>query len=74
MLQFTGHVYRDRDKNVIGASHLSPTDSVIATIGNKGMMRRLGNEIRPPLPSDTAKLLSTKNSGGYSLMDVAMIG
>jgi hypothetical protein len=32
MLQFPGHVYRDRDNNVIGASHLSPTDSVIANL------------------------------------------
>jgi hypothetical protein len=37
----------DRDNNVIGASHLSPMDSVIATIGNKGTMRRLGTESRP---------------------------
>jgi hypothetical protein len=47
MFQFPGHINRDRDNNVIGASHLSPTDSVIATLGNKGMMRRLGTEIRP---------------------------
>jgi hypothetical protein len=47
MLQFPGHMYRDRDNNVIGASHLSPTDSVIATLGNKGMMRHLGAESRP---------------------------
>jgi hypothetical protein len=39
MLQFPGQMYRDRDNNVIGASHLSPTDSVIATLGNKGMRR-----------------------------------
>jgi hypothetical protein len=49
MLQFPGHMYRDRDNNVIGASHLSPTDSVIATLGNKGMRRRLGTESRPPV-------------------------
>jgi hypothetical protein len=49
MLQFPGHMYRDRDNNVIGASHLSPTASVIATLGNKGMRRRLGTEIRPPV-------------------------
>jgi hypothetical protein len=42
-------MYRDRDNNVIGASHLSPTDSVIATLGNKGMRRRLGTESRPPV-------------------------
>jgi hypothetical protein len=48
MLQFPAHMYRDRDNNVIGASHFSPTDSVIATLGNKGMMRRLGTKIRPP--------------------------
>jgi hypothetical protein len=42
-------MYRDRDNNFIGASHLSPTDSGIATLGNKGMMRRLGTEIRPPV-------------------------
>jgi hypothetical protein len=46
MLQFPGHMYRDRDNIVIGAYHLSPTDSVIATLGNKGMMRRLGTESR----------------------------
>jgi hypothetical protein len=49
MLQFPGHMYRDRDNNVIGASHFSPTDSVIATLGNKGMSRRLGTESRPPV-------------------------
>jgi hypothetical protein len=49
MLQFPGHMYRDRDNNVIGASHLSPTDSVIATLSNKCMMRRLGTESRPPV-------------------------
>jgi hypothetical protein len=42
-------MYRDRENNVIGASHLSPTDSVMATLGNKGMMRRLGTESRPPV-------------------------
>jgi hypothetical protein len=49
MLQFPGHMYRDRENNIIGASHLSPTDSVIATLGNKGMTRRLGTESRPPV-------------------------
>jgi hypothetical protein len=49
MLQFPGHMYRDRDNNVIGASHLSPTDSVIVTLGHKGMRRRLGTESRPPV-------------------------
>jgi hypothetical protein len=49
MLQFPGHVYRDRDNNVIGASHLSPIDSAIATLGNKCMMRCLGTESRPPV-------------------------
>jgi hypothetical protein len=49
MLRFPGHVYRDRDNNVIGASHLSPTDSVIATLDNRGTMRRLGTESRPPV-------------------------
>jgi hypothetical protein len=48
-LQFPGHMYWDRDNNIIGASHLSPTDSVIATLGNKGMRRRLGTESRPPV-------------------------
>jgi hypothetical protein len=42
-------MYRDRENNVIGASHLSPTDSVIATLGNKGMMRCMGTESRPPV-------------------------
>jgi hypothetical protein len=49
MLQFPGHMYRDRDNNIMGASHLSPTYSVIATLGNKGMMSRLGTESRPPV-------------------------
>jgi hypothetical protein len=48
MLQFPGHMYQDRDNNVIGASNLSPTDSVIDTLGNKGMMRRMGTDSRPP--------------------------
>jgi hypothetical protein len=46
---FPAKMYWDRDNNVIGASHLSPNDSVIATLGNKCMRRRLGTEIRPPL-------------------------
>jgi hypothetical protein len=29
MIQFPTHIYRDRDNDVIGASHISPTDSVI---------------------------------------------
>jgi hypothetical protein len=49
MIQFPGHMYRDRDNNVIGDSHLSPTDSVIATLGNKGMRRRMVTESRPPV-------------------------
>jgi hypothetical protein len=48
MPQFPGHMYRDRDNNVFGASHLSPTDSDIATLGNKVMRRRLGTDSRPP--------------------------
>jgi hypothetical protein len=74
MPQFPGHMYRDRDNNVIGASRLSPTYSVIATLGNTGTRKRLGAESRPQLPSDTAMLFSNKNSGGDSMMDVAMIG
>jgi hypothetical protein len=49
MLQFPTHMYRDRDNNVIGASHLSPTDSVIATLGNKGMIMRSGTDTRSPV-------------------------
>jgi hypothetical protein len=49
MIQFPGHMHRDRDNNVIGASHLSPTDSVIATLGNKGTRRRLSTDSRPPV-------------------------
>jgi hypothetical protein len=49
MLQFPGHMYRDRENNVIGASHLSPTDSAIATLGNTGTTRRMGTESRPPV-------------------------
>jgi hypothetical protein len=49
MLQFPVHIYRERDNNVIGASHLSPTYSVIVTLSNKCMRRRLGNESRPPV-------------------------
>jgi hypothetical protein len=67
-------MYRDKNNNVIGALHLSPTDSVIATLGNKGMRRRLGTESRPQLPSDTAMLLSIEDSGGDNMMDVKMIG
>jgi phosphomannomutase len=47
MLQFTTNMYRDKDKNVIGASHLPPTYIVIATLGNKGMRRCIGTETRP---------------------------
>jgi hypothetical protein len=42
-------MYRDKDNNVIGVSHLPPTDSVIATLGNEGMGRRLGTETSPPV-------------------------
>jgi hypothetical protein len=42
-------MYRDRENNVIGDSHLSPTDSVISTLGNKGMRRCMGTESRPPV-------------------------
>jgi hypothetical protein len=49
MLKFPSCIYRDRDNNVIGASQLSPTDSVIATLGNKGTRRRLGTESSPPV-------------------------
>jgi hypothetical protein len=49
ILQFPGHMYRDRDNNAIGASHLSPTYSVIVTLSNKGMRRRLGTESIPPV-------------------------
>jgi hypothetical protein len=49
MLRFPGHMYRDRDNNFIGASHLSPTDSVIANLGNKCTRRRLATESRPPV-------------------------
>jgi hypothetical protein len=49
MLQFPIHMYRDRDNNAIGASYLSPTYCVISTLGNKGMRRRLGTEISPPV-------------------------
>jgi hypothetical protein len=47
MLQLPGHMYRDMDRNVIGASHLSPTDSGIATLDNKDTRRRMGTESRP---------------------------
>jgi hypothetical protein len=49
MLQFPGHMYRDRENNAFGASHFSPADSVIATLGSKCMMRGLGTESRPPV-------------------------
>jgi hypothetical protein len=49
MLQVPGHMYRERENNVTGDSHVSPTDSGIATLGNKGMSSRLGTESRPPL-------------------------
>jgi hypothetical protein len=44
MLQFPSHMYRDRYNHVVGAPPLSPTDSDVATLGNKGMKRRLGTE------------------------------
>jgi hypothetical protein len=49
MLQFPGHMSRDRYNNVSGASNFSLTDSVIATLDNKGMRMRLGTENRPPV-------------------------
>jgi hypothetical protein len=47
MLQLPGHMYQDRDNNIIGASHLSPTYTDIATLSNKCMMRRRGTDSRP---------------------------
>jgi hypothetical protein len=49
MLQFPTHMYRDREINVIGACHLSPTDSVIATLGSKCTRRRLCTDTIPPV-------------------------
>jgi hypothetical protein len=49
MLQFPTHMYWNRDSNVIGASHLSPTDSVISILSNTCMIMRLGTDIRPPV-------------------------
>jgi hypothetical protein len=49
ILQLPSYMYRDRDNNVVGASHLSPTYSAIASVVNKGMRRLLGTEIRPPV-------------------------
>jgi hypothetical protein len=49
MLQFPVHIYRDRENNKIRASHLSPTDSVIATLVNKRMIRCLGSASRHPV-------------------------
>jgi hypothetical protein len=49
MLQFPTNMYRDTYKKFIGASRLSPTDSIIATIGNNGVMRYMGTKTRPPV-------------------------
>jgi hypothetical protein len=49
MIQSPTNMYRYRDDTVIGASYFSPTDIVIATLGNKGVKRRLGTESIPPV-------------------------
>jgi hypothetical protein len=49
MLQFPTHMFRDRDNNVIGASHLSPADSDIANLGNKCMISFVCTDSRPPV-------------------------
>jgi hypothetical protein len=49
MIQFPTHMYQDRDNNVRGASHLSPTDIGIAALENKGMIRRLDTRSIPPV-------------------------
>jgi hypothetical protein len=74
MLQFHGRMYRDRDNNVIGAYHLSPTDSVIATLGNKGIMMRLGTYIRPPVSLRYSHAAFNQEFRGGSMMGVEMIG
>jgi hypothetical protein len=74
MLQFPGHMYRDRDDNIIGASYLSPKDSVIITLSNKGMMRRLGTESRPPVALRYIHVAFNQEFRGGNMMDVEMIG
>jgi hypothetical protein len=64
ILQFPGHMYQDRDNNVIGASHLSPTDSVIATLGNKCMRRSLGTESIPPVALRYSHVAFNQEFGG----------
>jgi hypothetical protein len=74
MLQFPGHMYRDRENNVIGVSHLSPKYSVISTLGNKGMMGRLGTESRPPVSLSYSHDAFNQELREISMMDVGMIG
>jgi hypothetical protein len=69
VLQFPGHMYRDRNNNGIGASHW-----YLQIVVNKCMRMRLGTESKPQLPSDTAMLISTKKTGEGSMMGVGMIG
>jgi len=42
-------VYRDGDGRIRGTSHLSPTDSILATFTNRGMRRRLGTQSKPSI-------------------------
>jgi hypothetical protein len=74
MLQFPTHMYRYRDSNVIGASHLSPTGSVIVTLGNRGMIMMGAHRRGHQQLSGTAMWISTKSSEGGSIMVVERTG
>jgi hypothetical protein len=64
MLQLPDHMYCDRDNTFIGASLLSPADSVIATLGNKGTRRHLGTESRPPVALRYSHIAFNQDSRG----------
>jgi hypothetical protein len=40
-------MYRSPDNRILGGPRLGPTDSLVATLTNAGMRRRLGTETRP---------------------------
>jgi hypothetical protein len=75
MLQFPSHMYRDMDSNVIGAPWLSPTDSVIATLGKRCTRRRLGTENSPPSSSRIQSCgFQPGVQGGGIMMGAGMTG
>ena len=42
VLRDPGSVFRDKERRVLGAFNLNPTDNLLTTLGNRGIRRRMG--------------------------------